>query len=68
MLHRPIDVFITAQAFLDKHGRDRALEISEQGEDEMYETGNLLGVAAWRGIRSAIFTLTRRGGQLSPSL
>ncbi len=66
MQPRPVNVAIAAQAFLDKHGRDEAIEISERAEDEMYEMGNLQGVATWRGIRSAIFDLTRRGGGRFP--
>lgn len=64
MSARPVDVFTAARAFLDKHGRDVALEISEQAEDEMIDAGNLMGVATWRGIRSAIFQLTRHGGDV----
>ena len=63
MADRPVDVFIAAQAFLHKHGRDVALEISEQAEDAMVDAGNLQGVATWRGIRSAIFQLTRPGSE-----
>jgi len=59
-MQQPVDIRIAARVFLDQHGRDRALEISEQREDEMFDDGNLLGVAAWRGVRSAIFELTRR--------
>jgi hypothetical protein len=37
-----------------KHGLEKALAICEEREAAMYEAGDLLGLAAWRGIKSAI--------------
>lgn len=62
MLSQPVDVHIAARVFLDQHGRESAIAVCESNEDERYEAGDLLGVAAWRGIRSAIFRLTSRPG------
>jgi hypothetical protein len=49
-----------AAGMIEAHGIERALEICETSENEMYEAGNLLGLAAWRGIKSAIQDLQSR--------
>lgn len=50
----PLDLYRAATVFLKQHGPKRALEICEEREAAMYEAGDLLGLAAWRGIKSAI--------------
>jgi hypothetical protein len=50
----PLDIYRAATVFLKQHGLEKALAICEEREAAMYEAGDLLGLAAWRGIKSAI--------------
>jgi hypothetical protein len=50
----PLDIYRAASVFLKEHGLEKALAICDEREAAMYEAGDLLGLAAWRGIKSAI--------------
>lgn len=56
----PMDLYRAAKIFLEQHGRERALAICEEKEQEFYVKGELLGLAAWRGIKSAILEMTKK--------
>ena len=60
-----LDALRAAKLLIDQHGDDAELRASER-TDELFEVGDLIGVATWKAILRAIEELRRGRRQDEP--
>lgn len=51
---KSVDLYRSAWVLMKQHGTERALAICDEREASMRRADDVLGCAAWRGIRRAI--------------